>query len=207
MLSELLPEEKRRLHELEQQLIELEHGNSVIQTNDITIGLEEMANRLDGLDKLVQKESKLRKEDYRRRVQHLRTIYNTIKTSLVGLLKRKEKMNYSTQRRELFSGARPEEDKDAMALELAENGSLDRSGRMMNEYISVGQETLNELVGQKERLKNIQRKVFDIMNYLGLANSIMKSVDGRETVDKYIVYAGMTLITMLIFAIWFFLKQ
>ncbi len=140
-------------------------------------------------------------------MQHLRTIYNTIKTSLVGLLKRKEKMNYSTQRRELFSGARPEEDKDAMALELAENGSLDRSGRMMNEYISVGQETLNELVGQKERLKNIQRKVFDIMNYLGLANSIMKSVDGRETVDKYIVYAGMTLITMLIFAIWFFLKQ
>ena len=74
MLSELLPEEKRRLHELEQQLIQLEHGNSVTKTNDITIGLEEMANRLDGLDKLVQKESKLRKEDYRRRVQHLRTI-------------------------------------------------------------------------------------------------------------------------------------
>jgi Golgi SNAP receptor complex protein 2 len=207
MLSELLPEEKRRLHELEQQLIELEHGNSVIQTNDITIGLEEMANRLDELDKLVQKESKLRKEDYRRRVQHLRTMFNTIKTSLVGLLKRKEKMNYSTQRRELFAGARTEEDKDAMALELAENGSLDRSGRMMNDYISVGQETLSELVGQKERLKNIQRKVFDIMNYLGLANSIMKSVDGRESVDKYIVYAGMALITMLIFAIWFFLKR
>ncbi len=192
---------------MEQQLIELEHGNSVIQTNDITIGLEEMANRLDELDKLVQKESKLRKEDYRRRVQHLRTMFNTIKTSLVGLLKRKEKMNYSTQRRELFAGARTEEDKDAMALELAENGSLDRSGRMMNDYISVGQETLSELVGQKERLKNIQRKVFDIMNYLGLANSIMKSVDGRESVDKYIVYAGMALITMLIFAIWFFLKR
>src|SRR5690349_14398311 len=80
MLSELLPEEKKRLHDLEQQLAELEHGNTVIQTNDISLGLEEMATRLDELDKLVQKESKLRKDDYRRRVQHLRTTHNNIKT-------------------------------------------------------------------------------------------------------------------------------
>ncbi len=208
MISELLPEEKRRMHLLEQQLVELEGGSSGVTTNDVASGLDDMSAKLDDLERLIQMEPKVRKDDYRRRVQHLRTTHSHIKKSLVSFMKRKDKVDYSLQKRELFAGASvgSRNGGDA-ALEMAESGSLDRSGKMMSEYIAAGQETLQELVGQKERLKNIQRKVFDILNYLGVGNSIMKAVENRETVDRYIVFAGMFLILLLIFLLWYFIRR
>lgn len=49
-----------------------------------------------------------------------------------------------------------------------------------------------------------QRKVFDIVNYLGLSTTIMNVVERREVVDKYIVYGGMVGITTLLFLIWWY---
>ena len=48
MISEILPEEKRRLHELEVKLGELERGNPSVDAVDVTIGLDEITNRLAG---------------------------------------------------------------------------------------------------------------------------------------------------------------
>lgn len=206
MISELLPEEKRRLHDLEMQITQLENGSCSIYPNDVALGLEEMSARLDDLEKMVSRESKVRKDDYRRRVQHLRTTHNHIKNQLTSFLRRKDKENYSSQRRELFKESRGENEEHVSdyAMEMAENGSLDRSGKMLTEYLDTGRETLSELIGQRERLKNVQRKVFDILNYLGISNSIMRAVEGRETVDRYIVFGGMLLITALIFVIWYY---
>jgi len=68
MLSELLPEEKRRLHELEQQYFSIERnkGYSKQLSSDIYIKLSEMSFRLDEMEKLVVKESKIKRDDYRR---------------------------------------------------------------------------------------------------------------------------------------------
>ena len=42
------------------------------------------------------------------------------------------------------------------------------------------------------------------MNYLGVSNKIMKAVGDRETVDRYIVYAGMLLVTLVVLLLlWF----
>ena len=78
---------------------------------------------------------------------------------------------------------------------------------MLNEYIATGQETLSELLGQRDRLKGVQRKVLDIMNYLGLSSSIMRAVEKREIFDKYIVYAGMIIILIIIFIIWYYFRK
>jgi Golgi SNAP receptor complex protein 2 len=207
MLSELLPEEKRKLHELEQQLIELERGNSTIQASDISIGLNEMAVRLEELDKLVLKETKTRRDDCRRRVQHLRTTYTHIKDSLQNLMRRKDRSRYDANRRDLFAESNRNIEAGDIEAELAENGSLQRSGRMLNEYIAVGQETMSNLLSQKERLKGIQRKAFDILNSLGIANSLMKAVEGRDGVDKWIVYGGMVFILILIVLVYMYLAK
>jgi Golgi SNAP receptor complex protein 2 len=205
LLSELLPEEKRKLHELEQQLIELERGNATIQTSDIYMGLNEMTYRLDELDKLVQNESKARRDDCRRRVQHLRTTYSHIRTSLDSLVRRKDRSRYDVQKQSLFAESNREYGEGGdIELEMAESGSLQRSSTMLNEYLNVGKDTLSSLVGQKESLKGIQRKAFDILNSLGIANSLMRAVERRDSVDAYIVYAGMVATLLLMAFVWFY---
>lgn len=205
MISELLPEEKRKLHDLEQQLIELERGNTIISASDIYMGLNEMVYRLDELDKLVQKESKARRDDFRRRVQHLRTTYAHIRGSLDNLVRRKDRSNFESNKRDLFAEANHNIEAGDIEAEIAEGSSLQRSSKMMNDYLAIGQETLSDLMSQKERLKGIQRKAFDILNSLGIANALMKAVEGRDSVDKWIVYGGMVFILILIFLVWMYL--
>mmetsp|Transcript_21619 Transcript_21619/g.29907 ORF Transcript_21619/g.29907 Transcript_21619/m.29907 type:complete len:128 (+) Transcript_21619:250-633(+) len=123
-----------------------------------------------------------------------------------NLVKMKERINFDSQRKELLQEANNMSSRD-ITLDLAESGSLDRSGQKLNEYIAVGQESLNELFSQRERLKGVQRKVLDILNYLGISNRIIKMVEQRDSIDKWIVYIGMFIVTALIFALWYFYKR
>lgn len=207
MLSELLPEEKRRLHEIEQQLIELERGNINIQPSDVLLGLQEVNARFNDLDKLIQKEPKNKKDDFRRRLQHLRTTHNHVRESLDNYLKRTGGNDFNQQKAKLLANTNVSKSTEDLALEMAENGSLTKSSQMIGEYISMGQETLSELVSQKERLKGVQRKALDIMNYLGLSNSLMRGVERRDSVDKVLVFAGMALILVLMVLIWWFFRK
>lgn len=205
MLSELLPEEKRRLHELESQLAEIEKGKTNISTKDFDLGLKEMANRLDELEKLVSRESLARRDDMKRRVQHLKTSYNHTKTSFDNLLRRLEDSNFDAKKYELMGDRTGYSSR--FDLEAAESSSLGRSGQMLNDYIATGRESLSELISQKERLKSVQRKIFDVMRYLGVSNSIMRMVERREGVDKWIVILGMVSITVLLFILYFYFRK
>jgi Golgi SNAP receptor complex protein 2 len=209
MLGELLPEEKRKLSDLEQQFHELDKGSTNIQPSDISLGLKEMSSRLDEIERLIQKESKQKKDDFRRRFQHLKSTHTHIQELLNNYYKRHP---YLYDKMQLFNGKtgnihQNANSADDMALELAENGSLSRSSRMVSEYLGIGKDTLDDLVSQRERLKGVQRKAFDMMNYLGLSTTIIKNVEVRDFVDKWIVYIGMGFIIALILFIHYFWKK
>lgn len=180
MLTELIAEDKRRVFELEQQLAEFEKGNKSIHASDISLGLDEMAKRLNELEIQANNESKGRRDDMRRRVAHLRSTHTHVKQSLDVIVRRRDQQKYDNERRyiyysttmlsrlsskfgeyrDLFRNSRGDSETDInIDLEMAENHSLDRSSSMVNSYIAQGQETLSELLSQKDRLKNIQRKV------------------------------------------------
>jgi Golgi SNAP receptor complex protein 2 len=202
MISELLPEDKRRLSELDQQLAELERVNTAIQVSDISLGLQEMNIRLEELDKIASRESKSHRDDYKRRVASLRNTHNHIRSSLEAYMRRKGISMHEMNRAELFGNTDIEV--GAKDEDIAEHSSLSQSERMVREYIAVGQSALGELVSQRDRLKNVQRKVLDILNYLGLSNSIMRMVEGRDRVDSILVMSGAALIMLLLFCIWYF---
>lgn len=205
-LSELLPEEKRRLHELELQFNEVEKGSTYSHINDVLLGLNEMCMRFDQLDKLVLSEPKDRREDCKRRITHLRNSHQHIKVSLDSWIRRNSSYNFDAQKKDLFGGADLEGGTMRDAV-IAESKSLDNSTRMMNDYIASGKETLGNLLSQRERLKSVQRKVFDILNYLGLSNTIIKNVERRDFVDKWLVFVGMLLILVLIGIIYFYFRK
>lgn len=206
-ISELLPEEKRKLHELEQQLIELERGNATIRASDVYMGLNEMTVRLDYLDTLVQKEPKTKRDDFRRRVQLLRMTFSHIRGSLDNLVRRKDRSNFDSNKRDLMAEANRNIETGDIEAEMMENKSLNQTSKMLNEYIAMGQETMSSLSSQKERLKDIQRKAFDILNSLGIANTLMKIVERRDGTDKWIVYGGMVFILVIIVLVWVYLVK
>jgi len=160
-LNDIIPEEKKKLYEIEQQILLLENHNTTIQASDIYFSLNETNKKLEELDKLVSKESKYRKDDYRRRVSHLRSTYIHIKSSLDNIVRRQNRNNFTSQKQELFytsTGGGIDgdvTDLEARDLEkdMQEGESLDRSSRMITEYISIGSNTLSTLYSQKERLK------------------------------------------------------
>ena len=208
MLSELLPEAKRLLYELEIKLTEAERGHSSHQLSDIDLGIQDMSVRIEALEKLASKETKSRKDDAKRRVQHLRTTYKHIQTSYENILRRKSKEgSYSSDRDKLFSGADLEEYAANIDLELAQNKSIDNSTRMVDSYLQQGQETLSELVNQRERLKSAHKKLFDILNYLGLSSKTMRSIERRDKTDAMIVAAGMVFVLLVIFLLWWYFKR
>lgn len=203
-ISELLPEEKRRLNELEQQFNNIERGVSSIDINDISLGMKEMSNRLAQLDKLVQAEPKDRREDCKRRISHLKNSHQHIEISVLSWIRRNSQYNYDAQRKDLFGNADLEG--GVNDADVAENSSLNHSSRLMNDYLATGKETLENLLSQRERLKSVQRKVFDILNYLGLSNTIIRVVERRDSVDKWIVYGGMALILILLIFVYCYLR-
>lgn len=208
MISELLPEEKRRLSELEQELYHLENGNKTIKIADIYLGLDDMLKRLENLDLLALQESKQRRDDYRRRISHLKSSHLHIKLSLDNYAKKCNYNHHEYQKQLLFSGVKIDSNENSYYdIEKQESDSLNKSKKMINEYIQTGQETLSELLSQRERLKGVQRKVFDIMNYLGLSNTIMRSVEKRDAIDKWIVIAGILIVLALLYFILFYWRK
>lgn len=205
-LSEILPEEKRRLHELDLQFNEVENGSTQIHINDVALGLTEMSNRFDQLDRLVQAESKERREDCKRRISHLRNSHQHIKISVENFIRRSRLYDFNTQKKDLFGNADLEGGGTMSDAEVAENTSLNNSSRIMNDYLATGKETLDSLLSQRERLKSVKRKLFDILNYLGLSNTIIRVVEKRDYVDKLIVYGGMIVIILILILVYCYLR-
>ena len=214
MISEIFPEDKRRLNDLEIQLTELERGNPRVDAMDIRIGLEDMHQRLNLLDSLVLKEPKAKRDEYRRRVNHLRSTHSHLSNSLESINKRSGNTTslrsrlfgkqYSQEREELGAvNARDYESQLEVDMEMG--NSLDRSNSMLSDYLNTGQETLAELVSQRERLKGVKGMVFSLMNTLGVSAQVMDAITYIQQRDGYVAYGGMALITVIF--LWLVLRK
>ena len=70
---------------------------------------------------------------------------------------------------------------------------------MMSDVLESGRASLESLGQQREALKGIQRRAFDIMSMLGVSNSVMRMIERRSENDKMLVYAGMVVTLICIY--------
>ena len=116
---------------------------------------------------------------------------------------------------------------------MDEGNSIRRSSQMVDSYLNIGKNTLSELYNQRSRfkvfiahesithlltyllthslsfshiLKDIQSKALDMLNYLGMSNNMMKTVEQRDFIDKIILFTCMVFTVVLMFALWWFVK-
>jgi len=55
-------------------------------------------------------------------------------------------------------------------------------------------------------LQSAQRKMLDLLNSVGLSDSLLRVIDRRQRMDKWITFGGMILITGLLFGLWWWLR-
>ncbi|KAL3623478.1 Membrin-11 [Castilleja foliolosa] len=88
-------------------------------------------------------------------------------------------------------------DEEAQAME-----SVRRSSRVLEDSFATGVAILSKYSEQRDHLKRAQRKALDVLNTLGLSNSLLRLIERRNRFDKWIKYAGMVLTIFVLIVFW-----
>ncbi|KAK3405257.1 hypothetical protein EUGRSUZ_K01520 [Eucalyptus grandis] len=149
--------------------------------------------------------AKSQRDLWRRKVEQVAEEAESLKVSLDKYSSRnQQKMMEAKERAELLGRANGDSahvlsifDEEAQAMQSARNSS-----RMLEESYATGVAILSKYSEQRERLKKAQRRALDILNTVGLSNSVLKLIERRHHVDKWIKYAGMILTLIILYAFW-----
>ncbi|XP_020106225.1 membrin-11-like [Ananas comosus] len=142
---------------------------------------------------------------WKRKLEQLAEEVDSLKESLdKHLMRQQKRMVEAKERAELLERANGDSshvlrifDEEAQAMQSARNSSI-----MLEEAYATGVAILSKYADQRDRLKRAQRKALDILNTVGLSNSVLKLIERRHRVDKWIAYAGMIITIVVVYAFW-----
>ncbi|KAG6469719.1 membrin-11-like [Zingiber officinale] len=144
---------------------------------------------------------------WRRKVEQVAEKVDSLKESLdKHLFRQQKRMLEVKERADLLARANGDSahvlrifDEEAQAMESARNSSI-----MLEEAYATGVAVLSKYSEQRDRLKRAQKKALDILNTVGLSNTVLKLIERRHRVDKRIAYTGMvlTIVVVLAFMWW-----
>ncbi|KAL3332674.1 hypothetical protein AABB24_032969 [Solanum stoloniferum] len=149
--------------------------------------------------------AKSQRDLWKRKVEQVAEEADSLKASLDKYnVRHQRRMQEARERAELIGRSNGDSshvlrifDDEAQAMQSARNSS-----RMMEETLATGVAILSKYSEQRDRLKSAQRKALDVLNTLGLSNSVMRLIEKRNRVDRWIKYAGMVLTIVILFFIW-----
>ncbi|GER44802.1 membrin [Striga asiatica] len=117
--------------------------------------------------------------------------------------RRQKRMQEAQERAELLGRATGDShvlkifDEEAQAME-----SVRRSSRVLEDTFATGVAILSKYSEQRDHLKRAQRKALDVLNTLGLSNSLLRLIERRNRADKWIKYAGMFITVVILIMFW-----
>eukprot|EP00878_Enallax_costatus_P020018 GHUV01021146.1.p3 GENE.GHUV01021146.1~~GHUV01021146.1.p3 ORF type:complete len:103 (+),score=19.48 GHUV01021146.1:823-1131(+) len=91
--------------------------------------------------------------------------------------------------------------KNEMDEEAAVMGHVTRSRRYLNDMYEQGTSILTNMSANRERIKKAQRKMLDVINSVGLGESVLKVIERRHRSDLYLALGGMGAITLFTFGL------
>ncbi|KAK3198157.1 hypothetical protein Dsin_021572 [Dipteronia sinensis] len=149
--------------------------------------------------------AKSQRDLWKRKVEQIAEEAESLKGSLNKYLVRNQRrMNEARERTELLGRANGESahvlrifDEEAQAMQSVRNSS-----RMLQESFATGTAILAKYAEQRDRLKNAQRKALDVLNTVGLSNTVLRLIERRNRVDRRIKYVGMFLTIVILYFFW-----
>ncbi|KAL5728382.1 Membrin-11 [Ranunculus cassubicifolius] len=158
------------------------------------------------MDRLWRSIGNQRNRDlWKRKVEVVAEEAYSFKESLDKYTQRNQrKMMEAKERAELFQRANGDGshvmtiiDDERRAMDSARKSSL-----MIDEAYSTGVAILSKYAEQRDLLKRAQRKALDVLNTTSLSNSVLKLIERRHRVDKWIAYTGMTVTVIIVYLFW-----
>ncbi|KAK9674505.1 hypothetical protein RND81_12G237300 [Saponaria officinalis] len=142
---------------------------------------------------------------WKRKVEQIAEEADSLKDSLEKYFSRNQRrMLEAKERAELLGRANGESshvlrifDDEAQAFQSARNSS-----KMLEEAYSTGVAILGKFSEQRESMKSAHRKLLDVLNTVGLSNSVLRLIERRNRVDTWIKYAGMILTFIVLIVLW-----
>ncbi|KAH6797493.1 membrin 11 [Perilla frutescens var. hirtella] len=147
--------------------------------------------------------SKPQRDLWKRKVEQVSEEAESFRSSLDKYTSRNQKRIQEAQERaELLGRASGDTvlrifDEESQAME-----SVRRSSRLLEESFATGVAVLSKYSEQRDHLKRAQRKALDVLNTLGLSNSLLRLIERRNRFDKWIKYAGMILTIFIVVMFW-----
>ncbi|PWA91161.1 membrin 12 [Artemisia annua] len=205
-LSELYQTSRHILLKTKQDLSLLESSNdsSPDLSTSIRTNLSHVQTLCKDMDSLYRSvASKPQRDLWKRKVEQIAEEADSQREGLDRYFQRRQKrMQEAQERAELLNRANGESshvmrifDEEAQAMQSARNSS-----RMLEEATATGTAILAKYSEQRDRLKGAQRKALDVLNTLGLSNTILRVIERRNRVDQRIKYAGMILTFIIVVA-------
>ncbi|KAG5001868.1 hypothetical protein AAZX31_08G294300 [Glycine max] len=147
--------------------------------------------------------AKPQRDLWKRKVEQIAEEAESLRASLDKYnLRNQKRMREANERTELLGRANGDSahvlriyDEEAQALQ-----SVRSSSRELENANALGEAILSSIHGQRERLKSAHRKALDILNTVGISNSVLRLIERRNRVDQWIKYAGMLLTVVFLFA-------
>ncbi|KAK3033725.1 hypothetical protein RJ639_034500, partial [Escallonia herrerae] len=144
--------------------------------------------------------AKSQRDLWKRKVEQVAEEADSLKESLDKYFQRRQKRVQEAQERaELLGRANGESshvlrifDEEAQAMVSARNSS-----RMLEEATATGAAILSRYSEQRDRLKSAHRKALDVLNTVGLSNSVLRFIERRNHLDQLIKCAGMVLTVII----------
>ncbi|KAL6519293.1 hypothetical protein OROGR_018613 [Orobanche gracilis] len=180
-------------------------GSSDDQATIIRRDINQIQSLCADMDRLWRSiTSKPQRDLWKRKVEQVIEEADSFRASLDKYQSRRQKrIQESQERAELLGRTNGDShvlkifDEEAQAME-----SVRRSSKVLEDTFATGVAILSKYSEQRDHLKRAQRKALDVLNTLGLSNSLLKLIERRNRGDKWIKYAGMALTVVVLIVFW-----
>ncbi|XP_022659597.1 Golgi SNAP receptor complex member 2-like [Varroa jacobsoni] len=170
--------------------------------------IETIFNKCERLSILVHKEPASRRHLAMQKVDQLKYDARHLKAAQENLKrKRDERRAHERNREELLHRTfRANDTSIDMDHMVVFHTKAQDANRNVDDLISHGGLILDNLREQKRRLMNTRKRIFDIVNQLGMSNTLMRLIEKRGAQDRYVLFGGMavTLFVMFVIVVYFY---
>lgn len=165
--------------------------------------IQSLCSEMDRLWRSIP--AKSQRDLWKRKVEQVAEEAASLKGSLDKFLSRNLSRIQEAREREELLGRKNGDGSHVLQIfdeEAQARLAVRNSSTMLEEAFSTGVAILSKYSEQRDHLKRAQRKALDVLNTLGLSNSVLRLIERRNRVDKWIKYAGMIVTTVILFYFW-----
>lgn len=201
---------QRLIHNTENGLLlrlESARGNSTEFSqilSEINNNINSIEENCSQMEQAAAKVAPQRRRQEKQRVQQLRFTIQSITTSLSSAERRHDnELERQRGREDLLSRRYTANDNTAnIGIDIGNReaqhaNKLGRAHGEMDRIIDQGHQVLENLNRDTHVLKGAKTKMLNVLNTLGLSNTVMRLIDKRTTQDKFLLY-GLMIVSALI---------